>query len=233
MLDLTRGRGPRRSLRASRPRPSEGTDPSTGDAIARCDAGDAAACFDAARTLPGGSEARRRNLARACELSHAVACAEQGIDALQTGSLRDAVRSLQHACELGAALGCTLLAEGHWTGEVGALRMARSRRKARELHERAWALTVAPCESGHGDACFVAGTALVAGHTRHNDASGIAIAKDAARGRALHVRACDELAFAEACREVASSLRSSDRSRSEQFRRRACALGLESTCDER
>ncbi|MBW2736346.1 MAG: hypothetical protein JRH20_28500 [Deltaproteobacteria bacterium] len=127
-------------------------------------------------------------------------------------------------------MGCTLLGSGYWRGKDGPLGLAKSAKKAKSYHRRAWQLTRKLCEAGDARSCSSVGSAYGRGHTGHRAGSGIRLAKDEKKALRFQRRACEQLDYAEACRALAFKLYNTDRPAAQKFRRRACRLGMKAMC---
>lgn len=216
--------------RSSEQDPAASEERGTDDAlVSRCEANDGAACFELG-DRPDATPEQRAYLTRACELDYGKACAKVAVQHVRGGDAKQAVSALERGCKAGAATACTMLGEAYWHGKDGLLGLQISKGKARSYHERAWKLERAACDAGDGGACGAVGLALINGRTGHNAGSGIAVPKNVAKGKALRVKACEELRHAETCRALAFDSHTSDPAAAERYRARACELGIADLC---
>jgi TPR repeat protein len=194
-----------------------------------CEDGDANACFEKGNDPAVALPDKLPFYDKGCQLKHGDSCLQVALHALANGDRKKAKATLELACNLGSPNSCTIMGQSYMLGDK-ALRLPKSPKKAKEYHKRAWKHINMRCERGDGNACSQIGQAYKAGHTGFNPSSGIKIDKDEEKGHGLLLHACEELKYADACRDLYRHHFSSEPDLAKSYKAKACAIEPDEDC---
>jgi TPR repeat protein len=194
-----------------------------------CESGDAKRCLELARAATVLEE-RIAFAERACALGEGLGCTMSATAHLGLGRLEDARSQFERGCGLDDALACTLLGEAYWHGPAASLVSERDRKKARQYHEKAWAIMQRKCDEEDASSCASVGLAYLSGRTAHNEGAGVAVQRSVEQGRAALHKACT-LGDGHACITLSDELRGEHPDRADGLLQRACPLTHSSRCE--